>query len=249
MPGFAIVGCGMIAGFHLKALAEIDGARVVAVVDKVPAALERFKDKHKLACSFYTALEPALTNPQVDIVIVSTPSGAHMEPAVQAMAKQGTPFSGFLYAGLIMTPRGPQVLEFNARLGDPETQALMLRLSSDLAPTLQAAALGHLKEATLTWNPDPSVCVVLASAGYPGNVRVGDPITGLDKLTHSVAFHSGTNLHQNVLTTAGGRVLGITASAPTLPAAINAAYSELPKIHFNGMQYRTDIGKKGLKRW
>ena len=172
-----------------------------------------------------------------------------MEPAVHTMAKQGTPFSGFLYAGIMLTPRGPQVLEFNARLGDPETQALMLRLSSDLASTLQAAALGHLKEATLTWNPDPSVCVVLASAGYPGNVRVGDPITGLDKLTHSIPFHAGTNLYQNVLTTAGGRVLGITASAPTLPAAIDAAYSEIPKIHFKGMQYRTDIGKKGLKRW
>ena len=172
-----------------------------------------------------------------------------MEPAVRTMAMQGTPFTGFLYAGIIMTSAGPQVLEFNARLGDPETQALMLRLSSDLASTLQAAASGHLKEATLTWKADPSVCVVLASAGYPGNVRVGDPITGLDKLTHAIPFHSGTNLHENILTTAGGRVLGITASGPTLPAAIEAAYSELPKVHFKGMQYRTDIGKKGLKRW
>lgn len=172
-----------------------------------------------------------------------------MEPAVRTMAAQGTPFSGFLYAGLMMTPHGPQVLEFNARLGDPETQALMLRLDCDLLPALEAAAHGRLHEVKLTWKPDPSVCVVLASAGYPGNVRTGDPITGLDHVTKSTVFHAGTKFHEDILITAGGRVLGVTAAAPTLPAAIAAAYAEIPEIHFEGMQYRRDIGQKGLKRW
>lgn len=172
-----------------------------------------------------------------------------IEPAIKAMSAMGHPFSGFLFAGLMMTAEGPKVLEFNARLGDPETQALMMRLDGDFLPALQAAARGQLQGVDLKWNPAPSVCVVLAAHGYPGNVRVGDPITGIEKVENALVFQAGTKQVSNVLQTAGGRVLGITASGATLPASINTVYEEVLRIHFDGMQYRTDIGKKGLKRW
>lgn len=172
-----------------------------------------------------------------------------IEPALHHMRSHGYPFTGFLYAGLMVTEDGPKVLEFNARLGDPETQALMLRLRSGFVPALEAVARGDLGSAQVEWSPDPAVCVVLAAHGYPGNVRTGDPIEGIDQVEYSTVFQSGTQMSGNALTTAAGRVLGVTASAPTLPAAREAAYRDIQKIHFDGMQYRTDIAGKGLKRW
>jgi phosphoribosylamine--glycine ligase len=172
-----------------------------------------------------------------------------IRPAIEHMRADGHPFSGFLYAGLMMTRNGPKVLEFNARLGDPETQALMHRMESDFVEPLFAAAHGTLDERELKWRADPSVCVVLAAAGYPGSVRNGDPITGLDQVTGASVFHAGTKSIDNVLNTAGGRVLGVTASGATLKSAIDKSYEEVRKIRFEGMHYRTDIGQKGLKRW
>jgi phosphoribosylamine--glycine ligase len=172
-----------------------------------------------------------------------------IRPAIEHMRADGHAFSGFLYAGLMMTRNGPQVLEFNARLGDPETQVLMHRMESDLVEPLFAAAHGTLDESDLNWRPDPSVCVVLAAAGYPGSVRTGDQITGLDQVTGATAFHAGTKMIDNVLATSGGRVLGVTASGATLQSAIDNSYEEVRKIHFDGVHYRTDIGQKGLKRW
>jgi phosphoribosylamine--glycine ligase len=172
-----------------------------------------------------------------------------IRPAIEHMRAEGTPFTGFLYAGLMMTHSGPKVLEFNARLGDPETQVLMHRMESDFVDPLFAAAHGTLEERELRWRADPSVCVVLAAAGYPSTVRTGDMITGLDNVTGATVFQAGTKLVENVLTTAGGRVLGVTASGPTLQSAIHNTYEEIRKIHFDGMHYRTDIGQKGLKRW
>jgi phosphoribosylamine--glycine ligase len=165
------------------------------------------------------------------------------------MRAEGRPFTGFLYAGVMMTAQGPKVLEFNARLGDPETQVLMHRMASDFVEPLFAAAHGILDNALLTWRPEPSVCVVLAAAGYPGIVRSGDAIQGLDGTKGATAFHAGTKLDKNVLVTSGGRVLGVTARGETLQAAIENTYDEVRKIHFEGMHYRTDIGRKGLKRW
>lgn len=170
-------------------------------------------------------------------------------PAIDLMRGDGTPFAGFLYAGLMLTADGPKVLEFNARLGDPETQVLMHRMHSDFVPHLDAAARGVLSEQKLAWSADPSVCVVLAAHGYPGSVRTGDAITGLDEITHGVVFHAGTKLFQNVLITSGGRVLGVTASGPDLAAALRNAYEDVGRIHFDGMHYRRDIGQKGLQRW
>ena len=162
-----------------------------------------------------------------------------------------TRFTGFLYAGLMMTADGPQVLEFNVRLGDPETQPLMHRMASDFLPALEAAADGTLAGIKLEWRSDPSVCVVLASAGYPGPYETGKAIRGTEsaEATGAVVFHAGTSLGRNGLETAGGRVLGVTARGPALPEAIERAYAAVRRIDFPGMHYRTDIGRKGLERY
>jgi phosphoribosylamine--glycine ligase len=172
-----------------------------------------------------------------------------IRPVIAQMRSEGVPFTGFLYAGLMMTSQGPKVVEFNARLGDPETQALMYRMGSDFVEPLFAAAHGALDETPLDWKADPSVCVVLAAAGYPGTVRTGDAITGLNQVQEATVFHAGTKLDQTVLATSGGRVLGVTASGPTLDLAISNTYEDVRKIHFDGMHYRKDIGQRGLKRW
>jgi phosphoribosylamine---glycine ligase len=166
-----------------------------------------------------------------------------IQPAVHA-----TRFTGFLYAGIMMTAAGPKVLEFNVRLGDPETQALMHRLDDDFAGTLARAAVGELTATALHWKSEPSVCVVLAAAGYPGQVRTGDMITGIADGAARV-FHAGTRMGTRGLETSGGRVLGVTASGVDLATAVGNAYTGVEKIHFDGMHYRRDIGKKGLKRW
>jgi phosphoribosylamine--glycine ligase len=157
-------------------------------------------------------------------------------------------FTGFLYAGLMMTATGPRVLEFNVRLGDPEAQALMHRLDGSFADALMASASGSLTGAALRWKPDPSVCVVLAAHGYPGQVRTGDPIYGIEDCG-AVVFQAGTRMGPHGLETAGGRVLGVTASGPDLQTAIANTYAAVSRIHFEGMHYRRDIGRKGLKRW
>lgn len=174
-----------------------------------------------------------------------------LEPTLAAMARRGTPFCGFLYAGLMMTAHGPRVLEFNARLGDPETQPLMMRLQSDLLEPLQAAVEGQLSRVRLRWSPDPSVCVVLCAEGYPAAPAKGDAIVGIDaaEALGAVVFQAGTTIRDGELQTAGGRVLGVTATASTLRQAIDRSYDAAARIHFRGMHFRRDIGAKGLKRW
>lgn len=166
-----------------------------------------------------------------------------IEPVVRA-----TGFTGFLYAGIMMTPTGPKVLEFNVRLGDPETQPLMHRINDDFAASLMHAAHCELNITSLQWKSEPSVCVVLAAAGYPEHARTGDPITGIEK-SSALVFHAGTKMGPNGLETSGGRVLGVTASGADLALAIENAYAGIGKIHFDGMHFRRDIGAKGLKRW
>ncbi len=174
-----------------------------------------------------------------------------LRPTIDGMDAEGTPFTGFLFAGLMMTPAGPKILEYNVRLGDPETQPLMLALLSDLAPVLSLAASGKLNDTTLEWSSYPAVCVILAAPGYPAQVRTGDPITGIEaaQATGAQIFQAGTALVENHLLTAGGRVLAVTTSAPTLRQAIDQAYAAAELIHFDGLQLRKDIGQKGLKRW
>jgi phosphoribosylamine--glycine ligase len=173
-----------------------------------------------------------------------------LETIIQPVIAQ-TAFTGFLYAGLMLTADGPKVLEFNVRLGDPETQPLMHRLETDFGQVLSAAIDGQLDHARLNWRPDPSVCVVLAAAGYPGTPRPGDAISGLDAAlaTGATVFHAGTRMGSKGLETAGGRVLGVTASGPDLRSAIGSAYTAAAEIHFDGVHYRHDIAEKGLRRW
>lgn len=164
---------------------------------------------------------------------------------------EATAFTGFLYAGLMLTAEGPKVLEFNVRMGDPEAQPLMHRMAGDLAPLLLGASRGALPSARVEWKPGPSVCVVTASGGYPGPSTAGRAIRGIEDAEASGAtvFHGGTRVGPAGLETAGGRVLGVTASGADLEAAIDRAYAATRLIHFEGMHYRTDIGRKGLKRY
>ncbi|HEY2013452.1 MAG TPA: phosphoribosylamine--glycine ligase [Bryobacteraceae bacterium] len=160
-----------------------------------------------------------------------------------------TRFTGFLYAGLMMTPSGPSVLEFNVRMGDPETQPLMARLESDWGEVLMAAARGSLDFDTLQWSPEPATCVVMASGGYPGSFATGQKITGIEELNDAIAFQAGTKRVGDALVTAGGRVLGITARGKDLKESIDRAYNAVSRIKFEGMHYRKDIGRRGLDRY
>ncbi|HEY2015326.1 MAG TPA: phosphoribosylamine--glycine ligase [Bryobacteraceae bacterium] len=164
---------------------------------------------------------------------------------------EATHFTGFLYAGLMMTAAGPKVVEFNVRLGDPETQPLMHRMSSDFVPALVASAHGELRGLKLEWRQEPSVCVVLTSGGYPGTFESGKPIHGIEAAEKSgaVVFQAGTRTGPAGLETAGGRVLGVTARGENLAGAIGQAYHAVRQIQFDGMHYRRDIGRKGLERY
>jgi phosphoribosylamine--glycine ligase len=164
-----------------------------------------------------------------------------IQPTLDLMQSRGTPFTGFLYAGLMMTADGPKVLEFNVRLGDPECQPLMYRMAGDFVATL-------MESAPMEWKADPSVCVVMAAHGYPGTPRKGDAISGIADCGATV-FQAGTKASNGGIVTSGGRVLGVTASGPDLRTAIETTYEAVKKVHFDGAHYRTDIGQKGLKRW
>jgi len=171
------------------------------------------------------------------------------EPTVRGMAEEDTPFVGVLYCGLMMTPRGPEVLEFNARFGDPETQALLVRLESDLVDVLQACVDGRLAETPMRWAQGASACVVASSAGYPGSYETGKPISGLSaaaQIPGVEVFHSGTALVGGQIVTAGGRVLGVTAAADSLKEALQRAYQAMAEIQFEGIYYRRDIGHRAL---
>jgi phosphoribosylamine--glycine ligase len=168
-----------------------------------------------------------------------------VEPTLKGLAKDGIRYQGFLYVGLMLTKTGPKVLEFNCRLGDPETQAIVARMDFDLAEVLVEAAAGNLKPERLKWKPGASTCVVLASGGYPGKFGNGYEIRGLaeaEKLPDVKVFHAGTKREGNAIVTNGGRVLGVTASGETLPAVLQKAYAAIEKINFDGMHYRKDIG-------
>jgi phosphoribosylamine--glycine ligase len=172
------------------------------------------------------------------------------EPTIRGMAEEDTPFTGVLYCGLMMTARGPEVLEFNARFGDPETQAILVRLESDLVDALDACIDGRLSETELRWSQGASACVVASSAGYPGAYMTGLPITGLGaagQVPGVQVFHAGTKQVGLQLLTAGGRVLGVTAAAGSLQEALARAYQALAETQFEGIYYRHDIGHRAMK--
>lgn len=169
-----------------------------------------------------------------------------LEPAVKAMASEGTPYKGVLYAGLMIASDGLKVLEFNARFGDPETQAILPRLQTDLVDILLAIVDNRLSEVTVEWHDEACVGVVIASGGYPGNYNTGFPITGLDKLEKEImVFHAGTKLGENSqIYTDGGRVLTVTATGKTMAEAKTKVYQNLPRIYFDGCHYRKDIAAR-----
>jgi phosphoribosylamine--glycine ligase len=173
-----------------------------------------------------------------------------IRPTIEGMRQEGNPFKGILYAGLMLTQQGLQVLEFNVRMGDPEGQVILPRLQSDFADLCATLCQGRLKDYRAAWNPGAAVCVVLASGGYPGAYSKGKIIAGLDMAEEDdriAIFHAGTRKDGEKLVTDGGRVFGVTAVDKDLASAIMAAYEAVNKIHFDGMQYRRDIGAKGLK--
>jgi len=171
-----------------------------------------------------------------------------VQPTIAGLSEEGIPYTGFLYFGLMLTSNGPTVLEYNCRLGDPETQPIMMRMDFDLAAAFDAVASRTLDRVKPAWKPGASACVVMASGGYPGSFESGKKITGLADaaaLPDVAVFHAGTKREGDAIVTSGGRVLGVTAAAESLPQAIHKAYQAVDTIHFEGAQFRSDIGAKG----
>lgn len=172
-----------------------------------------------------------------------------MQPVIAALRQKGHPYTGILYAGLMIHQGEAKVLEFNARLGDPEAQVLLVRLRNDLVPVLEAAIEGTLERVQLEWRPEAAVCVVMAAQGYPGSYAKGKEIQGLEAVAEMedvIVFHAGTALQGEKVVTSGGRVLGVTALGKTIAEAIDRAYAAVKKITWDGVYYRTDIGRKAL---
>ena len=169
-----------------------------------------------------------------------------MRPAIAGMKAQGTPYVGILYAGLMLTARGPRLLEFNCRFGDPEAQVILPLLESDLSLLMLDCARGELNPASIRWKDKTAATVVLASAGYPRQYKKGMPITGIESVSEredTYVFQAGTTLQDGQLVTSGGRVLCVTGLGDDLPTALDTAYAGVSAISFEGAQHRTDIGR------
>ena len=173
-----------------------------------------------------------------------------LQPMIDGLRNEGILYQGCLYAGLMMTATGPKVIEFNARFGDPETQVVLPLLDGDLLPVLEACIDGTLAETGVRWKKGATVCVVLAAGGYPGEYRKGDAIAGLAaaEAQGAMVFHAGTALHGDAVVTNGGRVLGVTALADDIAAAVAKVYPAVELIKFAGLQYRKDIAHRALNR-
>ncbi|HEX3880865.1 MAG TPA: phosphoribosylamine--glycine ligase [Bryobacteraceae bacterium] len=230
-----------LAGEEVSFIALCDGR------DVVPLAATQ---DHKAVFDGDTGPNTGGMGAYCDVGILTEAQSQQILRNVIYPAVDATNFTGFLYAGLMMTADGPKVLEFNVRLGDPETQPLMHRMQSDFVPLLLAAAEGKLAGAHIEWRREASVCVVLTSGGYPGSFEIRKPITGIQEAeaTGATVFHAGTKLTAKGLETSGGRVLGVTSRGESLKDAIRNAYVAVKKINFEQMYYRTDIGRKGLSR-
>jgi len=187
---------------------------------------------------------PIVTEPLIKQIVKEV-----LVPTVDGMNRNGTPYKGVLYAGIMITQGGPRVLEFNVRFGDPETQPILMRLKSSLLEVMLAVCDGCLEQVTLEWDPKPAVCVVMASGGYPGDYEKGKKISGLEQaaqLKDVVVFHAGTADKDGDIVTAGGRVLGVTALGDTIAGAKATAYKAAGKIDFDGAYYRRDIADKAI---
>jgi phosphoribosylamine---glycine ligase len=231
-----------LSGEEVSFIALTDGRNVVPLT---PA------QDHKAVFDGDTGPNTGGMGAYCDARILSAAESARILDTMIRPTVEATQFTGFLYAGLMMTAAGPKLLEYNCRLGDPETQPILYSLRSDLAAVLMSAATGELGGVTLEWSSGLSVCVVLASGGYPGKFETGFPIAGIEQAEAcgATVFQAGTRLGAQGLETAGGRVLGVTAGGEDLATAIDRAYAAAAKIRFAGMHYRRDIGAKGLRRY
>jgi phosphoribosylamine--glycine ligase len=245
VAGASIVIQEFLEGIEVSLHALCDGrtAKIFPTAQDHKRALDGDRGLNTGGMGTYSPT-PFLTDPEL--------AGAAkliLEPFMRGCAAEGIDFRGILYPGVMLTKAGPKILEFNARFGDPETQVYLTRLESDLVELLDASVSGTLAKFELKWNPAASVCVVMASGGYPGNYEKGTPISGLDdaaKLPGVKAFHAGTARNENQIVTSGGRVLGVTALGKDLKSAQAAAYAAVKKIQFAGAQFRRDIAARAL---
>jgi len=236
-----------LQGEELSFLLISDGERVAALVGAQDHKRVGDGDTGPNTGGMGAYSTPALVDDQMSNWLVQ-----HIaKPVVTGMKAEGAEYKGLLYCGLMMTAKGPMVLEFNCRFGDPETQPILMRLESDLVEALEASIEGRVSDGEFHWTSDASVCVVMSSGGYPGTYEAGKKITGLDeaaRIDGVKVFHAGTTRHDGGYFTAGGRVLGVTARGADLRTAVNRAYSAVSKIQFEGAHYRSDIAARALKK-
>jgi len=245
--GSRVVFEEFLKGDELSFLVVSDGERVAPLVaaQDHKRAFDGDTGPNTGGMGAYTT--PAIVDGQMRDWLV-----AHIaRPVVAGMKAEGAEYKGVLYCGLMMTARGPMVLEFNCRFGDPETQPILMRLESDLVEAMEASIDGRTSDGDFKWSSDAAVCVVMASGGYPGTYEMGKKINGLedaDKLDSVKVFHAGTSKREDAFYTAGGRILGVTARAPELQTAVLRAYEGCAKISFEGAHYRKDIAARALKK-
>src|SRR5579871_1200522 len=234
-----------LKGDELSFLVVSDGERVVPLVAAQDHKRVGDNDTGPNTGGMGAYSTPKIVDPQMREWLLNHVA----RPVVNAMREEGAPFTGILYCGLMMTAKGPMVLEFNCRFGDPETQPILMRLESDLLGAFIASIEGRLSDGDFKWSPDASVCVVMASGGYPGTFEVGKRIDGLDEaaaVDGVKVFHAGTSRRDDAYYTSGGRVLGVTARAASLQTAVARAYEACGRISFLGAHYRKDIAGRAL---
>ena len=236
--GSRVVIESFLTGPELTVLAFADGKTVVPMVSSRDHKRAFDHDQGPNTGGMGTIAPGADLNEQQQQELLAT----IFKPTIEAMATEGCPFKGVIYFGLMLTPNGPKVIEYNARFGDPEAQVVLPLLESDLVDICEAVIDSRLDQIELKWKSSCACCVVMASGGYPGRYQTGYPITGLDSVEHSIVFHAGTRLEGQAIVTSGGRVLGVTAQAATIDEAIDLAYRDVARISFKDAHYRRDIG-------
>ncbi|MGI6004971.1 MAG: phosphoribosylamine--glycine ligase [Christensenellales bacterium] len=228
-----------ISGPEVSVMCFADGERLVPMVSCQDHKRVRDGDKGPNTGGMGAFSPSPHYTPEVHRQVMET----ILLPTLRAMKAEGRPFKGILYAGLMLTEKGPMTLEFNVRFGDPETQAVLPLLESDLMDILIACRDGHLDKVPVDWRGGAAAVVVMASGGYPGSYEEGFEITGLEAVDEAQVVHAGTREENGKILTAGGRVLGVSATGDTLKAALDKCYQGVEKIHFEGAHYRADIGR------
>ncbi|MDD2533728.1 MAG: phosphoribosylamine--glycine ligase [Eubacteriales bacterium] len=236
--GSRVVIESFLTGPELTVLAFTDGQTVVPMVSSRDHKRAYDHDQGPNTGGMGTIAPGAQLDEATQQLMMET----IFQPTIDAMAREGSPFKGVIYFGLMLTPQGPKVIEYNARFGDPEAQVVLPLLETDFVVICNAVIEQNLKSLSIKWSKRAACCVVMASGGYPGPYQTGYPISGLELVKASTVFHAGTRFENDQIVSAGGRVLGVTAIADTLDAAINQAYQDVGKINFKDAHYRHDIG-------